>query len=103
MVASINGGFAVTAGVEQTRVSGVGTTRPEETEVIDRQTSIPTAASINQANASSIENKKINDSPEPNIPRDSIRITSTIGRNDIRGNLSQSKATEIYEKIARLL
>ena len=102
-MATINGGFAVTAGVEQARVSGIGSTRPQNTDAIDRQTAIPTAASIDNTNASNIENKQINDSPEPNIPRDYIRVTSTIGKNDIRGNLSPSKATEIYEKIAQLL
>jgi len=103
MVTTINGGLAVTAGAEQARVSGVGSTRPEKTEVIDRQTSIPTAASINQTNASSIANKQINDSPTPVIPKDSIRVSSTLGRSDIRTSLTPSRATEIYEKIARLL
>jgi len=37
------------------------------------------------------------------IADDVIRVTSTIGRAKSSGNLSQSQATELYNKIANLL
>ena len=103
MVASINGGFAVTAGVEQTRVSGVVSVRPEKAEIIDKQTQIASAASIDEDNTTSIERNRINNSERIDVPRDAIRVSSTLGRSALRGSLTESRAIELYEKIARLL
>ena len=102
-MATVESSVAITAGVEQSRVSNSVSSRQESAEIIDRQTRISTAAAIDEANTTSIERSRISNSPSVEIPRDFIRITSTIGKNDIRGNLTESRAIELYEKIARLL
>jgi len=102
-VTTIAGPIAITAGVEQSRVSDSGSGRPQSTDVIDRLTQIPSAATIDESNATSIERNRLNGAPSAETPIDSIRITSSLGRSEIRGSLTESRAIELYEKIARLL
>lgn len=100
---TINAGVAITAGVEQTRVTTAEVPRSDSAQVIDRNSGVASRASIAAENADNIKNDRVIDKPQIDVPSDSVRISSSIGRGDIRGNLSQSQAIEIYETIAKLL
>lgn len=100
---TINAGVAITAGVEQTRVTTAEVPRSDAAQVVDKNSGISSRASVAAQNIDNIENERVVDKPQVDVPSDSVRISSSVGRGDIRGNLSQSQAIEIYETIAKLL
>ena len=94
----------VTAGIEQSRVqrsNNVG--RTDSANVIDRATQIPTAANLDNQQSISAGQQAAAAQPPVHIAKEQIRVTSTLGKGDIRGNLSPARAAEIYEAIAKLL
>lgn len=99
----------VTAGIEQSRVqrsNNVG--RTDSANVIDRATQISTAANLdNQQSISAGQQAAATQPPATQTPvhiaKEQIRVTSTLGKGDIRGNLSPARAAEIYAAIAKLL
>ena len=93
----------LTAGVEQTRVSKATSTRPDAAQVIDRETKTPTASAINRSREPSQQQQQVIEQPNPDIPKEQIRVSVTTGEINIKGNLTPAKAAEIYAKIAKLL
>ena len=102
-MANTVGGLPVTAGVEQSRVSGAVSVRPEEIDILDKETQVPTAAGLDRAVSDSNDRRRIQNSRQTDINSEFIRVSSSIGRSDIRGNLSLTRPSELYEKIARLI
>ena len=94
-------GIAVTAGIEQTKVTSKSS-RTTQTEVIDKASQIPTAAALSRANQSNTE--KANNQPkDPEISSEQIRVSVTTGESNVRGNLSKGQAADIYKQIAQFL
>lgn len=94
--------FSVTAGIEQTKVASGALVRPKQAEVIDKVSQIPTAAELTEKHSQNVHISN-NLPKDPNITSEQVRVTSTSGQSDIRGNLSPVQAAKIYEKISRLL
>ncbi|MDU0112106.1 hypothetical protein RT723_03640 [Psychrosphaera aquimarina] len=94
--------YSVTAGVEQTKVASRVAVRTKQAEIIDKVSQIPTAAELTRQNSQNVHISG-NLPQEPQIESEQVRVSSTTGQSDIRGNLSPVQAAKIYEKIARLI
>jgi len=103
VVTTVNTGIAVTAGIEQTRVSTTEVRRSDYAQVVDKASSIPSRATVAADNINNRAADNVVEQPQVSVSSESVRISSSIGRGDIRGNLSQAQAIEIYETIAKLL
>ena len=101
---SLGSNVPVTAGIEQARTSNTKNVgRTESANVIDRASQIPTAASLDNQQAISSAQQAVAKQPPVHIAKEQVRVTTTLGKGDIRGNLTPARAAEIYEAIAKLL
>lgn len=92
-----------TAGVEQTIVSRSVSARSEVGQVLDKVTRIPSSATVQQSVNQSLSDSRAANTASAVVNKEQIRVTSSMGQNDIRGNLTREKASELYQQIAKLL
>lgn len=97
----------LTAGIEINRVTPPNTDSPTKSPFL--QSTLGQYAD-DVVNISGLAQEKLQQEKQlgaaqqiNDIANDVIRVTSTIGRAKSSGNLSQSQATDLYNKIANLL
>ncbi len=95
----------VTAGVEQAKANPAAPlARTENAQALDVVVSIPSAAKQDQTtNPERPKRDTVSNAEQVTIAAEKIRISTTLGQAEIRGNLTKEKAAELYEKIARLI
>lgn len=100
---SINGGSPVTANADIAKVSNASSQTSNNAQAVDKASGAVTAAQVNREFISAAQDQRAISQPSPDIPTDVIRVSSSIGQADIRSNLSRTQATEIYQKISKLI
>lgn len=92
-----------TAGIEQTQVSRSASARSESAQIIDKATSLPSAATIQRSVNQAQSDGQVAATGREVVNNEQIRISSSLGQSNIRGNLSRERASELYEQIAKLI
>ena len=100
---TINGGNPVTAFVDIARTSNRQPSTTDGAKAVDSASSLVTGAAVNQSNVKPAQAQRVIGQTPNDIPSDVIRVSSSLGQADIRGNLTRSQASEIYEKISKLI
>lgn len=92
----------VTAGFEQNKVSNSVAANGRVSNSSEQGQKIEVAARLSVINKDNIDDAN-GQQDAVELSNEQIRISSSLGESDIRGNLSPVKAAEIYKKIAQLL
>lgn len=70
---------------------------------IDKQLARDTIAISKQATEIQRQESQLSASSNREVANDMIRVSSTIGKTQSVGNLTNNQATELYEEIAKIL